>query len=228
MVGFGIRTSGGESGWGGRRVPTGGMSAVHALDPPLAAAPPRWRVNTSGDDEHDRLARAFRRREPGALEAVYARHAPVVFAFLVRALRDRGAAEDVLQETFTDAWRRAERYDPSRGALGTWLMVIARSRAVDHLRRPVPEPRDTSLPGVIAEVADAEPLVDDLIGRWRVAALLAELPEEEARVLRLRIHLGLSQAEIAERTGMPIGTVKTRTTRGLERLRALLDTEEHA
>lgn len=206
-----------------------GMSAVHALDHPLsrAAAPARpIRVSTPADPGEDRLAQAFRRRGEGSLDAVYARHAPVLFGFLVRALRDRGTAEDVLQEVFTDAWRRAERFDPARGSLGTWLMVIARSRAVDHLRRSVPEPRDTSLPGAVLEAEDVEASVDALLGRWRVAALLGSLSEEEARILRLRFHLGLSQSEIAEQTGLPLGTVKTRMTRGLERLRAMMDGEE--
>lgn len=179
-------------------------------------------------DEEARLAEDFRRRADGSLEAVYARHAPAVFGFLTRAVRDRTAAEDVLQEVFTDAWRRADRFDPDRASLSTWLMVIARSRAVDHLRRRVPEPRDTTVPGAVDEAEDPDASTEALLGRWRFAALVSGLPDEEARVLRMRFHLGLTQSEIAEQTGMPIGTVKTRMNRGLARLRGMLDAEEAA
>lgn len=178
-------------------------------------------------DEH-RLADAFRRRRDGSLKAVYERHAPSVLGFLSRAMRDRSSAEDVLQEVFTDAWRRADRFDPDRASLSTWLLVIARSRAVDHLRRRVPEPRDTSLPGVMDEAEDPDASTDVLLGQWRFAALIGTLSEEEARVLKMRFHLGLSQSEIAEQTGMPIGTVKTRMNRALARLRRLMDEEEGA
>ena len=211
------------------------MSVSHAYAATLAPARPR-RGDARGsarnlrviapDAEDRRLAQAFRGRHDGSLEAVYARHAPTVLGFLVRAVRDRASAEDVLQEVFTDAWRRADRFDPDRASLSTWLLVIARSRAVDHLRRRVPEPRDTSLPGVLDEPEDHESSTDALLGQWRFAALLGRLSEEEARVLRMRFHLGLSQSEIAAETGMPIGTVKTRMNRALARLRSMLDEEE--
>lgn len=207
------------------------MSASHAFAAPFAprrSAPSRRVLRTVPVDDDLRIAEDFRRRSDGSLEAVYARHAPAVLGFLSRAVGDRTAAEDVLQEVFTDAWRRADRYDPGRASLATWLMVIARSRAVDHLRRRVPEPRDTTLPGALDEAEDPETSTEALMGRWRVAALLAVLPDEEARVLRMRFHLGLTQSEIAEQTGMPIGTVKTRMNRALTRLRAVLDAEEAA
>ena len=183
-------------------------------------------MRTVGEETDDiRLAQAFRARSEGSLEAAYTRHAPSILGFLSRAVRDRGSAEDVLQEVFTDAWRRADRFDPERASLATWLMVIARSRAVDHLRRRVPEPRDTSVPGTVEEPEDPGASMDALIGQWRFASLVSRLSEEEARVLRMRFHLGLSQSEIAEQTGMSIGTVKTRMTRALTRLRSMLDEE---
>lgn len=210
------------------------MSAAHAFAVPFASLgrqgrPRVTRVRTVGEDlDEQRLAQAFRDRREGSLDAAYARHAPAILGFLSRAVRDRGSAEDVLQEVFTDAWRRADRFDPERASLATWLMVIARSRAVDHLRRRVPEPRDTSIPGALDEPEDPGASTDALIGQWRFAALVSTLSDDEARVLRMRFHLGLSQSEIAEQTGMPIGTVKTRMNRALTRLRTLLDEEAGA
>jgi RNA polymerase sigma-70 factor, ECF subfamily len=185
----------------------------------------RDRLIPRRDAAPDDLERAFRRREDGSLEEAYRRHAPAVLGFLVSVTGDRGAAEDVLQEVFVDAWRRAGDFDPRRAGLATWLMVIARSRAVDHLRRRIPEPRDHTDPAVVT-ATDPVDAVDDMLGRWRFAALLATLSEEDAHLLRLRFHEGLSQSEISERTGMPLGTVKTRMNRALERLRALVETEE--
>lgn len=175
--------------------------------------------------EEERLAAGLRRRDPAAIEAVYARHAPGVLGFLVRALPDRATAEDVLQEVFLEAWRRADGFDPSRASLSTWLLVIARSRAVDQLRRRVPEPRDHTDP-TVPELQDPESAVDDLLGQWRFAELLSRLSEEEARILRMRFHLGLSQSEIQRETGLPLGTVKTRMNRALERLRHLVEEGE--
>jgi len=182
----------------------------------------------AGRREEARLVEGLRRGDADAIELAYARHAPAVFGFLVRALGDRGAAEDVLQEVFVDAWRRAPRYDPARASLVSWLLVIARSRAIDHLRRRVPEPRDPTDPLGAAQHEDPEDQVDALLGQWRVASLLECLTQEEAYILRLRFHVGLSQSEISERTGLPLGTVKTRMNRALARLRDLVDEEEGA
>jgi RNA polymerase sigma-70 factor (ECF subfamily) len=210
------------------------MSLTQAVEilPPASLArafgarPTGGGVTAPDPADEARLARGLRRRDPAALEAVYARHAGVVLGYLVRALRDRATAEDVLQEVFVDAWRRADRYDPGRSSLATWLLVIARSRAVDQLRRRVPEPLDTSEPGGPAEREDPAPALDALLDDWRFAQRMEALSDEEARVLRMRFHLGFSQTEIAEATGMPVGTVKTRMNRALSRLRDAMDEED--
>ena len=172
------------------------------------------------------LARGLRRRDPRALEAVYAAHAGAVLGFLIRALPDRATAEDVLQDVFVDAWRRADRFDPDRSSLTTWLLVIARSRAIDQLRRRVPEPVDITAADAPAEPADPASAIDTLLDDWRFAQLLDGLSEEESRVLRMRFHLGLSQTEIADATGISVGTVKTRMNRALARLRDDMAEEE--
>jgi hypothetical protein len=87
------------------------------------------------DREERRLARRLARRDPDALRALYDLHGGAIFGALQRVLGDRAAAEDVQQQVFLEAWQRAERFDPERGGLRTWLLTIARSRAIDHLRR---------------------------------------------------------------------------------------------
>ncbi len=147
--------------------------------------------------------------------------------FLVRTLRDRAAAEDVFQQVFLEAWQRGPAYDPDRASPLTWVMTIARSRAIDQLRRRVPEPRDPAGSLALLEGdGDHEAVVDALIERWRFAALLGQLPEEEADLLRRRFYAGATQSEIAAATGIPLGTVKMRMVQGLGRLRDLLDREE--
>ena len=101
------------------------------------------------------------------------------------------------------------------------MLTIARSRAVDHLRRRVPEPRDPQLPDGRTVEAEA----DALLERWRLAQLLGRLPEDERALLRLRFYDERSQSEISAATGIPIGTVKARMVRGLTRLREMIEAE---
>jgi RNA polymerase sigma-70 factor (ECF subfamily) len=105
-------------------------------------------------------------------------------------------------------------------------MTIARSRAIDHLRRRVPEPHDpTVTTSLIDRLSPQEHLADDLAEQWRMAHLLTQLPLEEARILRMRFHDEMSQSEIAAATGMPLGTVKMRMVSALARLRELMEGE---
>lgn len=183
----------------------------------------RWLPTSSPERRDRRIAEGLRRGDERALTGLHDAYGRTVFGYLVQALGDRGRAEDVFQQVFTEVWRRGDRYDPARASLLTWIMTIARSRAIDELRRRVPEPRDTSV-HLAGEPAE-EPAADALVERWTVAALLARLPEDEALLLRLRFHEDLSQREIAERTGLALGTIKTRMVRGLERLRDLAEDE---
>jgi RNA polymerase sigma-70 factor (ECF subfamily) len=169
------------------------------------------------------LAEGIRRRDPNALDAAYAEYGRTVFAYLARTIGDHAAAEDVQQQVFVDVWQRGPTFDPGRGRLFTWIMTIARSRAIDQLRKRIPEPRD---PAVAAQ--SAEPQADETeraIERWRVAHMLRRIPSDEAAMLRLRFYEGLSQSEISERTGVPLGTVKMRMVQALERLRTLVGEE---
>jgi RNA polymerase sigma-70 factor, ECF subfamily len=180
----------------------------------------RARADAPRDADDRRLAEALRHGDPAAIGLVEERYGRIVSGFLRQALADSGSAEEVGQQVLVEVWRRGPQYDPGRAAILTWIMTIARSRAIDELRRRRPEPVD---PAAIGEAAGggAEE-VDRLIERWRLAELLGRIPAEEAEALRLRFYAELSQAEIAERTGAPLGTVKTRMVRGLARLREMM------
>ena len=174
-----------------------------------------------------RLARRLGDGDEDALAEVYAQVGPATFGYLLRTLGDRGAAEDVQQQVFTEVWRRAGDYDPQRAGLVTWVLMIARSRAIDHLRKRVPEPQDPQ--AAASEVESSQDVAgetDALVDRWRMAHYLSRLPGDERILLQMRFYQELSQSEIADRTGVPLGTVKSRMVSGLNRLRELLELEE--
>lgn len=177
-----------------------------------------------------------------ALAELYDRHVAAIHATALRMTGDRGVAEDVVQEVFLTLWNRAERFDPDRGSLAAWLGTIARHRAVDRLRAAGRRPRLVSLSGAPDEPAGAAldratlvgsagsvPAADDPAAaaeageaRAAIGAALAAMPAQERDVILLAYRDDLSQSEIAERLGWPLGTVKTRTRRALGRLRGVL------
>jgi RNA polymerase sigma-70 factor (ECF subfamily) len=171
-----------------------------------------------------RLAAGLRARDERALRMVHDQYGTAVFGYLVHTLRDHAAAEDVFQQVLTEIWRRGAEYDPARASLITWVLTITRSRAVDELRRRRPEPFD---PVTLPEHPVGAPQ-DAVLDRWRTSHLLSQLPAEERQLLELRFYHELSQREIAERTGLAMGTIKGRMVRGLERLRMIVDAEELA
>ena len=190
---------------------------------PTRMRPARKKQRSSAEDSA--LAARLVAEDKGAIADLYTRFGASIFAFLLTTLRDRSSAEDVQQQVFLEEWQRAASYDPARGSLLTWLMMIARSRAIDHLRRRVPEP--VGGPGDLPEAARQDiDEVDRLVERYRVASLLAGLHAEEAKILRMRFYDDLSQTEIAARTGMPLGTVKMRMARALERMRDQIGADE--
>ncbi len=148
-------------------------------------------------------------------------------AFLRQLMRDEDAAEDVLQQVMLEVWQRGSRYDRERGSIVSWLMTLARSRAIDQMRRQVPEPSDpvTATAIIDGRTPDRDGGVEELAEQWRMAHLLTRLPRQEARFLRMRFQLDMSQSEIAAETGVPLGTVKMRMVSALERLRALMEEE---
>jgi RNA polymerase sigma-70 factor (ECF subfamily) len=183
-----------------------------------------------------------------ALAALYDRHADAVYAAAIRLTSDRQVAEEVVQETFLALWNRAELFNPNTGSLAAWLHTIARNRTVDRLRaagrRPnlVPlsaaagaDEHDTAAlerivaSGTVLGGADLGPGPEGELAatelREVIRAALAELPEYERTALVLAYSSELTQSEIAEKLGWPLGTVKTRTRRALLRLREALSDE---
>lgn len=162
-----------------------------------------------------------------AMRAVYARCAGRAWAVALRVLNSRADAEEVLQETFLEVWRRAREFDPSRGGLETWVTTIARTRAIDRKRalgtvaRIVEDAAHQPPPASATPVDPSEAAVRGQ-EQARVAAAMRELPPDQRKVVELAYFEGLSQREIAERTGDPLGTVKTRARLALEKLAALL------
>jgi RNA polymerase sigma-70 factor (ECF subfamily) len=176
---------------------------------------------TSPDTE---LLHAIARGEESALAALYDRYHSILLGLLLRILHSRAEAEDVLQEVFLQIWQRAANFDETRGRAFTWMVTLARSRAIDRLRSLQSRQRadDTSLRDAPESVGDAS---DDALHaehRDIVRGALAEIPEEQRRALLLAYFEGLTQAEIAERLGQPLGTVKTRMRSGMSKLRDLL------
>ena len=167
----------------------------------------------------------MRAGDEGALAALYERWCDRVHSLAVHLLRDARDAEDIVEETFWQAWRGATRYDTARGSVGTWLLTICRSRALDRLRSRRRRPEDTTLddvPETIAPGADAaEEMVAAETGRI-VRSAMAELPAEQRQVIELAYFRGLSQSEIAEKTGQPLGTIKTRVRLAMSKLRERL------
>jgi RNA polymerase sigma-70 factor (ECF subfamily) len=205
------------------------------------------RVGDGADDAA--LVLAVASGSEDALGALYDRHAAGVHAVAFRLTGDRGIAEEVVQETFLALWNRAEAFDPDVASLGTWLRSIARNRSVDRLRAAGRRVQLVALPGGNAEddgaaasverldpelavfggaVRDPDPVAaaeaDDV--RAAIAGALSRMPDDERTVILLAYQHELSQSEIAERLGWPLGTVKTRTRRALARLRSVLDAEE--
>ncbi len=203
-----------------------------------------------GETDEVALVRAVAGGSEDALGALYDRHADGIHAVALRLTNDRQIAEEVVQETFLALWNRAELFDPSVASLATWLRTIARNRTVDRLRAAGRRPSLVALGGY-GDTEDAESGFDRLpadaavVGgsapdpgpeaaaeasdlRATIVAALAAMPDAERTVILLAYREGLAQSEIAERLGWPLGTVKTRTRRGLARLRGVLEAGETA
>ncbi len=169
------------------------------------------------------MIRALQRQSPEALELVVATYGRVLMGYLESMLSDRALAEDVLQQVLVEIWERRASYEPARAGVLTWAMTIARSRAIDELRRRVPEPID---PATVADMSPAQvDPTDRLLESWRMAGFLERLPRNEASLLRMRFYDGMTQSEIAEQTGIPVGTVKLRMVSGMRQLRNMLEAE---
>jgi RNA polymerase sigma-70 factor (ECF subfamily) len=152
-----------------------------------------------------------------AMAAVYDRYSRIVYCIALRVLREPGLAEDVMQEVLLQVWKRPQSFVSQRGNLGAWLSVVTRNRSIDVLRKrtpleplddmPLPDPRDMVL------ASEQSWLMD------KVRVAIDSLPEEQQNPLELAYFHGLSHTEIAQKTGSPLGTVKTRIRAGLMTIR---------
>jgi RNA polymerase sigma-70 factor (ECF subfamily) len=167
--------------------------------------------------------------DEGALSALYDRYSGMLYAMLLRILKDTGAAEEVLQDLFLQLWRGAARFDASRGSLAGWLLVIGRNRALSRLRGKqrreiLPDPEEFSFEAVpSSENLEDEAARMQLMHRLR--GVMAALPAEQREAVELAYFEGMTQTEIAARTGSPLGTVKSRVRAAMQTLKQWFDDE---
>ena len=176
-------------------------------------------LRTAADRE---LRTAFRNGDPEAVRTVYRTHGRVMYAVAYKILRDQGLAEEATQQAFLNAWRAARNFD-TRRALAPWLAAIGRRAAIDVYRREtarVADPLDAVPPGNPA--LSVEPATAALHEAWEIRRAVEELPEDEREVIRMHHFEELRHREIAERLGISVGTVKSRSFRAHKRLATLL------
>ncbi len=156
------------------------------------------------------------------VRALYAAHAGALFAFALRAVGDRQAAEEIVQDTFVRAWKAADRFDPDRGDVRPWLFVIARNLAIDHRRRNGVRP-ETPLPEYELDTPVAPRDLDTVLETWQIAEALDQLSPAHRDAITEVYLRGGSLAQAAEDLGVPAGTVKSRLYYGLRNLRLILE-----
>lgn len=164
-----------------------------------------------------------------ALRRLYNHHSRRAMGIAMRVLRNQTEAEDVVQETFLEIWRRAGQFDIDRGGAAAWVVTIARSRAIDRLRSTGTTTRAIEIAsGTLMPVAELLPseLAERRHDEVRVAQALGALPAEQRHAIELAYFEGLSQSEIASRTGSPLGTVKMRVKLALGKLARLLKPDD--
>jgi RNA polymerase sigma-70 factor (ECF subfamily) len=169
-----------------------------------------------------------------ALSELYDRYSRLVFSLALHSVGDRAAAEEITQDVFLRAWQRARQYRAERAKVSTWLTSITRHRAIDQLRRRGSRPEMRSV--AWAEIPpEAEPSINGpeesaalTMERTRVRAAIARLSVTQKQVLALAYFQGLTQSQIAETLGLPLGTVKTRIRLGMQKLREMLREDQVA
>jgi len=186
--------------------------------------------HTAGVDEVERdallLAADFRNGDERALERIYREHSSLVYSYCRRTLGEHRAA-DATQEVFLAAWRSRERYRPEAGSLAGWLMGIARFKVIDAYRAAQRNPADPAGDRHEELGADAEEL-DHIAQRMVVAEALLTLPERSRELVRMAFFDDRTHREIAEISGIPLGTVKSDIRRGLQRLQRHLEAFDDA
>lgn len=191
--------------------------------------PTRPRTATGDRLGEARDARRLAEGDEAALRSLYGRYGSIVYGLCLRQLGDSGLAEECTQDVFASLWRSVGTYDPDRGRLSSWLFAIARNRIIDESRRRSLRPAVPSS-DEWPEAVSADPAPHVLVERTeaaeRMARAMAALPEAQLEVLQLAYFHELSQSEIAERVGIPLGTVKGRLRLAMNRMRELLVEEK--
>jgi RNA polymerase sigma-70 factor (ECF subfamily) len=165
-----------------------------------------------------RLIARIRAGEQQAMSELYDRYSSVVYGIALRVLQDAAGAEDILHDIFLQLWRKPDAFDSSRGSLGAWLAVIARHRSIDRLRQRRPETDIEDV--VIAGGTDLRDETERSLIIEKVRSVLGEMNADQRTALEMAYFQGLTHTEIAEKTGEPLGTIKTRIRSGLHTLRA--------
>ena len=175
------------------------------------------------------LALALQRRDPHAMADLYDRFSRLVFSVILSVVRDRAIAEDLAQESFLRAWNRVQSFDAEKGALGPWLLAIARNRAIDHVRSVSGRMDRNSFEFDAREhpslFVDMEREVLNKDHARVLTAAFAKLSDNQRKVIELAYYEGLSQTEMAETMGYPLGTIKTWVRSALKHLRTELGQE---
>ena len=158
--------------------------------------------------------------DQNAMAKMFDKYSPVVYSVAIRVLRDSGHAEDVTQEVFLQIWRNPASFVQGRGSLAAWLVVVARNRSIDLLRRR--KPSDPVEDVVLVSSVDVASEAERNIATEKIRNVLKKLPQEQQTSVELAFFEGLSHSEIAQRTGDPLGTVKTRIRSALASIRKAL------
>lgn len=180
-------------------------------------------TSDTAEAHRDCMLAIARNNDRKAFAALFAYFAPRVKSYLMRGGTPADVAEELTQEAMAMVWRRASSFDPRQASVATWIFTIAGNKRIDRFRRenrPEPDPDDPAL------VPDADPAADDVIEADQTARairkVLDELPEEQAEVIRLAFFEDLAHSEIAEKTGLPLGTVKSRLRLAMDKIRRSL------
>ena len=194
----------------------------------LNRSPVRQRTGHDPDLAHlsdEALVALLARGDDGALAELYDRFGAVAYGLALRVVRDAALAEDAVQEAFLVVWRTASRFVAERAKARTWILTLVHRRAVDLVRREERRQADPLTDDSPAGVApeETEEAAWLRFERERVQAALKQLPDVQREALELAYYGGFSQSELAERLGVPLGTIKSRMFAGLARLRELLD-----
>lgn len=199
------------------------------LDVTVVEPAPEAPMAADLEEARDRdLLRRIARADEEAFRELFRRYSPNAMALARRVVRQPFIAEEIVQEAFLAAWRNAEGYNEGRGSVRSWLMTMVHHRAVDAVRREESQRRraEDAQAGDVLAVEDPADAVVAQLGlpeeRRAVRAALGDLPAEQRQVIELMYFDGLSQSKVAERLGLPLGTVKSRTLLGMRRLRSSL------